>query len=80
MVELSNKLGVVVKVVTVDSVVKESMAVGLIGLHGVIVAKAVKLVSKNVYGLAQIQFLATVELLALGHLDNLKYATRTIAQ
>ena len=40
------------------------MAVGLIGLHGVIVAKAVKLVSKNVYGLAQIQFLATVELLA----------------
>ena len=58
----------------------KSMVVGLIGLHGVIVAKAVKLVSKNVYGLAQIQFLATVEPLALGHLDNLKYATRTIAQ
>ena len=40
------------------------MAVGLIGLHGVIVAKAVELVSKKVYGLAQIQFLATVEPLA----------------
>jgi len=35
--------------------------VGLVGIHGAIAAKAVELVIKNVIGLAQIQFLKTVE-------------------
>lgn len=77
---LRNNHGVTAKLVTVVSVVRESMVVGRAGVHGVLAVETAKLASKHVREAVQIHRLPAVEHLVLEHPDKLKHATHTIVQ